>query len=222
MWQGNFYRIVRVGSRIVHAGWRSEVPVPEEACVYVCSHHNMHGPILTLTLLDFPVHAWVLHVFFDRESCRKQYAEYTFSKRFGMPQPVANALAWLVSGVISGLVRSTGAIAVWRGTSKIHATFRESLEALKKGESVLIFPDVEYSAENEGIGAMYDGFLLLGRMYTRAEGKGLPFVPLYCDEKSKRVVQGEPVVFRADAPYREESERVKNELAQRINEMAQK
>ncbi|MEA4823124.1 MAG: hypothetical protein VB111_03310 [Clostridiaceae bacterium] len=213
---------MRFYSRIVHPGWRSEVPTPTEPCVYICSHHNLNGPVMTLTFLGFPVHAWALHVFLDRKSCRKQYAEYTFSKRFGMPKPVADTLAWAASGVVSGLIRSMGSIAVWRGSSKIHTTFRESMDALKKGESILIFPDIEYSAENEGIGAMYEGFLLLGRMYARAEGKGLQFVPLYCDGRTKRIVQGDAVMFRPDVPYKEEIERVRLTLTERINEMAGK
>ena len=220
MKQGGLFKTARLGSRLIHPGWSSEVRRPREPSVYICSHHNLHGPVTTLTWLDFPVRTWVLNVFFDRESCRRQYAEYTFSRRFGMKRGLANLCAAVASGAVSSTVRSSGAIPVWRGSPKIHGTFRESADALRAGDSLLIFPDIAYSAEEQGIGEIYEGFLLLGRLYARETGRDLPFIPLYCDEGTKRIREGRPVVYAAQGTPREERRRVARELIAQINEMA--
>lgn len=220
MTQGAFYKTLRAIYRFFRRGWQAKVKAPETPTVYICSHQNMHGPITTLAYLPFPVHAWILNVFFDRESCRKQYAEFTFSKRFGMPQRLADALAWIVSGVVSGLVRSTGAIPVWRGTSRINETFRDSVEALKAGDSLLIFPDVQYSQDSGEMGSIYEGFILLGRMYAHSTGLSLNFVPLYCDEDGKEIREGEPIAYDPEAPSKSERARISAALVESVNRMA--
>lgn len=220
MVQGAFYKTLRVFYRAFHGRWHTQVKAPQVPTVYICSHQNMQGPITTLAYLPFPVHAWILNVFFDRESCRKQYSEFTFSKRFGMPQWLADALAWIVSGVVSALVRSTGAIPVWRGTSRINETFRDSVEALKAGESLLIFPDVEYSQDSGEMGKIYEGFILLGRMYAHNTGLPLNFVPLYCDENRKEIVEGEPIRYDPTAPSKTERARISTALVESVNRMA--
>ena len=220
MQQTGLFKVIRFGSRLVHPGWRSEVKPPQGPCVFICSHHNLHGPITSLTWLPFPVHPWVLNVFFDRESCRKQYAEYTFSKRFGMKPWLANLCADVTSGAVSAIVRSTGAIPVWRGSSRLPETFRESMEALKNGESLLIFPDVAYSGENEGIGEIYEGFLLLGRMYGRETNQSLAFIPLHLDYEKKRILEGAPVLYDPTQPPKEERKRAAAALTGEINAMA--
>ena len=202
--------------KMKHRGWRSEVPEPTEPCVFVCSHQNLAGPLMTLTFLPFFVRPWVLSVFMERKTCYRQYADYTFSKRHGMPGPLARFLAWCASGAVSALMRSIRGIPVYRGNMRIGATFRQSVEALQAGYSILLFPDVEYTKASEGIGEMYDGFILLGRAYARATGRSLAFYPLYCDMKTRRIVRREPVQYRADAPPNEERVRVKEELHRRL------
>jgi len=217
---GRYGRFVRKGYQLIHPGWRMEVMPPQEPTVYICSHHNMQGPLTTLAFAPFHVRAWVLHVFFDRESCYHQYADYTFTERFGMPHWLGNALAWVVSGAVSGLMHSLRAIPVNRGTSKIMETFRESLNALKEGDSLIIFPDTAYSAENEGIGSIYEGFLMLEKSWRRTEGKNLRFVPLYIDEPRKRVLEGEEIRFDPEKDFKSDMPRVSAAIREGINSLA--
>lgn len=103
MRRGKLFYFSRFFVRLKIGRWTAEVPPPEGPTVYVCHHGNMRGPVTSLCWLPFPVRPWVLHVFTDRETCRAQYRGYTFSKRFGMPQPLAAFLAWAVSGYVSAL-----------------------------------------------------------------------------------------------------------------------
>ena len=135
MRRGKLFAFSRFFVRLKIGRWTAEIDPPSGPTVYVCSHGNMAGPLATLCWLPFPVRPWVFHVFTDRKTCYEQFSGYTFSKRFGLPQPLANFLAAVVSGYVSTLMASTGAIPVYRGSVHIGATFRETTAALQAGDN---------------------------------------------------------------------------------------
>lgn len=219
---GKLCRAAQFGLKILRPGWKVEVAPPAEPTVYICSHHNMQGPITTVAFFPFHIRAWVLHVFFDREACFRQYADYTFTQRFGMPRWLGEALAKVVSGAVSTLMHSIDAIPVYRGSSKIMATFRESLDTLKEGESIIIFPDIAYSEEENGIGSIYEGFLMLEKNWNRTQGTHLRFVPLYVDEPRRRVLEAPEIRFAQDRDFKSDMPRVSAAIRDSINDLAVK
>lgn len=219
MKRGKLFVFSRFFVRLKIGRWQADIPAPEGPTVFICSHSNMRGPLAALCWLPFPTRPWVLHVFTQRETCQAQYRDYTFSQRFGLPRPLASFLAWAVSGYVSALMKSLGAIPVYRGSVKIGATFQETVAALRAGDSVLIFPDVDYTDEAEGIGAVYDGFLLVDRFWRRASREPLDFVPLRLDAKARRITAGAPVRFDRSAGQKEELVRVREALRAEINGM---
>lgn len=217
MERGKLFYVSRFFVRLGLGHWAVDAAEPKGPTVYVCSHKNMRGPLATLAWLPFTVRPWVLHVFCSQETCQKQYGEYTFSKRFGLPVPIANFLAWLVSGFVSALMESLGAIPVYRGTVRIGSTFKETVAALQAGDNVLVFPDVDYTDTSEGIGEVYDGFLLLERFWRKTSEEPLRFVPLKMDARSKRITEGRAVSFDRHAEWKSELLRVRSALQAEIN-----
>ena len=217
MKRGKLFAFSRFFVRLKIGRWTAEVEPPAGPTVYVCSHGNMAGPLATLCWLPFPVRPWVFHVFTDKKTCYEQFSGYTFSQRFGLPRPLANLLAGIVSGYVSTLMASTGAIPVYRGSIHIGATFKETVAALKAGDSVLIFPDVDYTDDSDSIGAVYDGFLLTDRFWRRASDEPLDFVPLRLDHRTRRITAGPPVRFDRGADQKAELVRVRETLRREIN-----
>lgn len=218
MKRGKLFYVTRVFVRLGLGRWTANVMPPQSPAVYVCSHKNMRGPLAAEAFLPFAAHPWVLHVFLNRESCRKHYSEYTFSQRFGLPQPLAELLARIVSGYVSSLMSSIGAIPVYRGTVKAGKTFRASVAALRAGDSIVIFPDIDYTDTAEGIGDIYDGFLLLERFWRKASDLPLQFVPLRLDAETRQITEGRAVTFDRSAEWKAEIERVREALRSEINE----
>jgi hypothetical protein len=155
-------------------------------------------------MLNIPmeIHPWSFYVFCETETCRKHYAEYTFPVRFGWSKWKSQFVSWLGAGAFTGLLKSAGAIPVYRNAMKIYTTFKLSVEALKKGESILIFPDIEYTKTEGDTGALYDGFVILERMYLKETGKHLPFVPLHLSFEKNSMFVGEPVMFEDGIPFK--------------------
>ena len=219
--QGAFFKFIR-GMIWLLPSFRYTAPKREkfiEPAVYICRHGNMRGPVLSMVNIPMPVHAWVFHVFANKEACYKHYSEYTFSVRFGWKKWKANLVSWLVAGGVARLINSMGGIPVYRNSAKVMSTFRLSLDALGRGESLLIFPEVDYTAEDGDVGKMYEGFLMLEKMYLKETGKHLPFVPLHLSEKDRKIVLGEPICFRDDVPFAQERGEVIRQLQKALNEL---
>lgn len=212
MKRGKLFFATRFFVRLWTGRWRTEIPAPQGPTVYVCHHGNMRGPITTLAWFPFPVRPWVFYMFTSRKDCQTQYQDYTFSQRYGMPKPVAGFLAWIVSGYVSRLMTSLGAIPVYRGGVKIGATFRETVAALQEGDPALIFPDVEYASSAKEVGEVYDGFLLLHRFWRRVSNVPLSFVPLRLKKSGKVITAGEAVQWNALADPKKELVRVREAL----------
>lgn len=217
MKRGKLFYASRPFVRLAVGRWSVQVEPPRGPTVYVCSHGNMAGPLVTQCALPFPTRPWVLHVFLNRESCRRQYRDFTFTRRFGMPRPAAALLAWAVSGYVSALVRSVGAIPVYRGSARLRETFQRTVEALQAGDCVAVFPDVDYTDRSGAMGEMYDGFLLIDRFWRRFSDAPLAFVPLRLDRTTRHIASGEAVYFDRTAPRRQETVRVREALLRGLN-----
>lgn len=219
--EGRFFRIAKSGLRRLR---RFRYDTPErsafvEPAVYVCRHSDNKGPVISLVNLPLPVHPWVYYVWCGAEDCQKQCEEYTFSVRYGWPAWKAKAVARLIAKPFTALVRSAGSIPVYRNSLKVRETFRDSVEALRRGESLLIFPDVNYTAHDGDTGKLYDGFLMLEQLYYKATGAHLPFVPMHLSDKSRKLVLESPIRFRDGVPYKEEKDRVIRALHDALNNM---
>jgi len=204
---GRFFTRLRFWSRIFFRDYQSPPPeaLPAPA-VYVCRHRDLRGPIDTLLWLSVPVRPWVFSAFCERETCYHQYVDFTLTKRKGWPRVFAQPVARILSWVVPGLCGSMGAIPVYRSTARVVTTFRKTLDALKAGMRIIIYPDVNYSDASEQMGALYEGYVVLGSLYHRATGRNLLFIPLRSERR--HIVAGAAIEYDGSKPREQESERV--------------
>ena len=219
---GPFFRTVRQICRWIFPHYQIDWGnIPAGPVVFISHHQNMLGPITNLIWLDQPVHIWALAVFCDKTTCYQQYTQYTFTKRFGWPKWLACLCAAPLSLFISAILKDGQAIPVYRGSRDITKTFRLSQQALGKGEPLLIFPDIDYSSNAAEVGDIYNGFLHLEKDYYQETGQHLPFVPLYVDKNSHRILAAAPILFPDDVPFLEARTQIAKKLQQSLNQLAQ-
>lgn len=192
---------------------------PADPVVYITHHRDKKGPFFTMLWYPGCIHPWTLSVFCKRKDAFNHLYGYTYTKRRGMPKPVAFAAAHIAAGVFSALMRSGGAIPVYRGSIKIKDTMLQSVSALENGESVVIFPDVDYASTDEQVGEMYMGFLALEKLYYKKTGKHLGFVPVYACERTKTMFIGGPVYFEDGAPFATDKARVCADIRVGLNDL---
>jgi 1-acyl-sn-glycerol-3-phosphate acyltransferase len=220
---GLFFNILRSFVRKISPKYKIQVPYLSDGPVVFVSHHqNLFGPFVILLWFPKSLHAWMLHVFLDRAACFKQYVDYTFTERFGWNKTLAKVCALPVSYFIATLLNSGRGIPVYRGSRKIIQTLTLSVEALKRGESIVIFPDTDYSDSLGGMKEMYEGFLYLEKYYRKRSGKHVCFVPLYASKNKHMIVADKEIYFRDEVDFNIERKYVAEKILDNLNELAKK
>ncbi len=207
------FRVPRVLLSPFYRPYRLSFAMPKVPTVFLCRHLNMHGPFRTLTAKGMRARPCVLSVFHSYRGCVKQYADYTFSARAGMPRPLASVLAAGAALGVVPIVHALRSIAVYRGQSMQSAkTVKDSVAALLAGDHIIVYPDKDYTASDKESRSLYEGFLLFERHYFRKTGFHLPFVVLTLDDEKRLVNASAPIAFREDESYADASARVTHEI----------
>lgn len=188
---GFLFRLVRSLARVFLPTYTCRVPPKTKGVVYLCRHLDMKGPIVALRTLPFDTHPMVFAPFFSFSACRRQYRNYTFSQRFGLPRFLAGVLSVPAALFVVPLVRSAKAVPAYRGGIDAVKTYRAAMHSLEKGEPLLIFPDIEYTAKETSDAGIYTGFLYLEKLYRKKYGTSLSFIPLHIDTQ-KRILSAKP------------------------------
>ena len=93
-------------------------------------------------------------------------------------------------------------------------TIKRGLAYLRKGESLIIYPDIHYMDGYDKPSEIYEGFLYIGELYYKKTGKMLSFVPLLIDDQNRHITAGQPVSI---TNYRQERTAAAEHLKEQIN-----
>ena len=211
---GPVIQIGRWFARMFSRKFFCAIEAQDEPAIYVCRHLDMHGPYVTIKWLPFQVHPMTLSVFLDRKESIKQYTEYTFSERVHKKKKKFNLKAWFVGNVTYFAMRSLRAVPVYRKNSGAIVTFRKGMEYLLANESLIVWPDIEYTADKEKKSEIYEGFLYFGQLYRKKTGKSLRFVPLIIDDNNHQIIAGNPVIVD---DFKKEAHEAAEKLREEIN-----
>ncbi len=220
---GFFLKLNRKIFGIFSPKYKSYVnPKRTSPAIYVARHMNLKGPIKLTQSLDFDVHTFVFYPFFSFKSCYRQYSEYTFTKRYnrrGIKAFFAKIGAFFAALYVPFLVRSSKAIPVYRTNLKTVMTYRTALDYLLRGESIAIFPDVDYISEGAG-GEIYKGFIYLDSLYYKSYGIHPEFIVLEINGKKKEIREKGRYKFKGQKGFQEEmneiSESIRKDLLSNI------
>ncbi len=200
--------------RIFSHRYTTNITQPKDPVVYVCRHLNMHGPYTTIKWLPFDVHPMIIHVFFDRKKTAEHMTQYTFSTRYGKRPKRFNFAAHFMSWIAPPMMRSLQGVPVYREGLQTITTLKRGTQYLLQGESLIIYPDIDYTGNYDHPSQIYEGFLYIGELYYKETGTPLQFVPLIIDDQHRQIRAGEPVTLSS---YRHEGADVARQLKQAIN-----
>jgi len=220
---GKLFFFCRRVLRIVNFNNKYKVigELPAKPVIFVGHHQNLKGVIHTILWLNVNIRVWALSVFCNKEECYNQYANYTFTVRYGWNKALAYSAAYVLSNFIPRLVNSTRVIPVYRKSIKgLNKTFDESVEALCNNENLLIFPDVDYSSDSGSMGEMYMGFISLDKYYCLKTGRHVNFVPIRANTPEKQISFGRPSSFKDNEKYAQGKKRISEELRHELNEFS--
>lgn len=192
--------------------------LPEEPAIIVANHAQMHGPIVGELYFPGPRATWCA----GEMMVLKEVPAYAYQDFWSNKPKYIRWFFKLASYVIAPLCvcvfNHALTIPVWRG-QKVIRTFRASVEGLKEGKNIIIFP--EHSQPHDHILCDFqEGFVDLARMYYKQTGKEVCFVPMYLAPALHGAYLGEPVRYRAEENIKDERRRICDQLMERISALA--
>lgn len=192
--------------------------IPEHHAVLVGNHAQMNGPIVGELFLPENCYAWCAGQMMNR----KEVPEYAFADFWSQkPQwthPFYKVLSHVIAPLADFLFNHARTIPVYRDM-RIMSTFRTSIQYLKEGANLLIFPekDVKY---NNILYQFQENFVDVAMLYYKKTGIALTFVPFYLAPRMKKLYIGKGIVFNGDNKIEEERKRIAAHLASEITEIA--
>ncbi len=188
--------------------------------VFVANHLGAMGPIAVLASLPVRVYPWVIGDMLDKEKAAAYLVKDFVEPQLHIPPPASHWLAWGISKISVGLLRSAGCIAVWQGEQLLE-TYRRSVDLLLDGKNLLIFPEDPHQEwdSQARMTPFQKGFARLGEFYYQRSRRALAFVPLAVHLETYRVRVGEKVVFNPAVNPVNERLRIKHVLESSIREM---
>ncbi|MBQ9198164.1 MAG: hypothetical protein IJ157_13140 [Clostridia bacterium] len=193
--------------------------LPQGGVVIVGNHAQMNGPIACELYLGDNRYTWCIG-----EMMRlKEVPAYAY-RDFWSQKPrcvrwLFKIAAYLIAPLSVFIFNNANTIPVYHDT-RVVMTFRETLRKLQKDARVVIFPERD-APYNNILCEFQEGFVDVAKMYYGLTKKELAFVPMYIAPRLRKMLLGKPILFRHDAPYDEERQRVCDELKAAITGLAQ-
>jgi hypothetical protein len=192
--------------------------LPDEPCVIVGNHCHMYGPIFGELYTPGKHHVWCIGEMMKKE----EVADYAFQDFWSQKPRWQHGFFRLLSHLITPLAlcifNNAHTIPVYHD-ARVMTTFRRSMESLKAGSDVVIFPEKDEPC-NAILYQFHEHFTDLAMLYSKRTGIALRFVPMYISPRLKSIHFGEPLQYRPDAPAGEERERLCRELIASITGIA--
>lgn len=208
-----FFRGILAIGRLVfpkHKTCWQEEPPPGEAAIYCANHAGAYGPVVMVTNFPRPFRPWVI----DQVCFMKTFPAFSRMDFWHPKNPFSKGMFWVLSYLLAPLAK-----VIFCGVEAIpahfndnaHVTIQKSVQTLAEGKNVVIFPEnrTPYSEYNEDFSS---GFVYVARRYYRKTGQCLRFYPVFACRFNHTIQVGKPTVFRPEADFAEERERIKNYL----------
>jgi len=198
-----------------------EENLPEKGpAVFVANHLGAWGPIAVMASLPVRLYPWIIGDMMDPERAAA-YLNMDFTeKQLHLRPPLSRILSRWLTKITIPMFEAIGCIPVWEG-EKLHETYRRSLEYLRAGRFLLIFPeDAHQPLDNRyKMSPFMKGFTRLGELYYQQSGESLRFYPVSVHAETRRVQVGMAISFNSNNPLPQERLRLKNVLQSAVREM---
>ena len=190
----------------------------DETVIYVGNHAQMHGPIICELYMHDDCYTWCAGQMMHLKDVPDYAFEDFWSEKPLWAKPFFKLLSYVIAPLCVVIFNNARTVAVYHDT-RILTTFRDTVNKLSNGKSIVIFP--EHKEEYNNILCNFqDKFVDVARMYYKKTGKELKFVPVYIAPRLNRAYFGEGIVFNAEADIEDERRRICRYLMEEITDMA--
>ncbi|MEG1519398.1 MAG: hypothetical protein RR458_00290, partial [Clostridia bacterium] len=168
--------------------------------IFICNHYELFGPAVSVIFLPFYFRPWVNQELVNKELSFDHIYNNSFKQK-KMPDFLKVLISKIEAKLGNWVFTSFDPIPVYKKDIKdVIKTISSSIDALKCGDNLLIFP--ENPAKSEGgkyetddVGQFYTGFAHLGRAYFKATGECVTFYPIFVDKDNRSLSIGHGIDY---------------------------
>jgi len=213
---GRLVKLFTSPARFVYLGGEIEGPA-----LILSNHSAAAGPLTWHYWFNKPKRFWATHE--NTEGVKAVYrylADIYFSKKRHINAAVSKVLAFFASPFISLFFKYIAPIPTYKDDAiKLVGTLRQSLKTIKKGESIVIFPEDSSEGYFDKPKRFFSGFVVLGERLLQ-KGVDIPVVVSYFSNKKHKVIMDKPILFSALKKLHNDRENLAEAVRQRLNELA--
>ena len=167
--------------------------IPNEPCVIVGNHAQIHGPLIAQLHYHRKKYIWLIGHMMSVKEIPKYAMQDFWPYKPKSTRWFYKCLAFILAPLLAYVHINADGIGVYRDTRIIN-TFKQSVAGLKEGADIIIFPEC-HTPYNEIVNEFQDNFVDIARLYYKNTGKNLSFVPMYNAPKLKKSIFGEPIKY---------------------------
>lgn len=168
--------------------------------IFICNHYEFFGPAASVIFLPFYFRPWVNQELVNKELSFEHIYVNSFKDK-KMPNFLKVMIAKIEAKAGNWVFSSFDPIPVYKNSVKdVIKTIALSIDALKCGDNLLIFPENPAKSENgkyetDDVGQFYTGFAHLGRAFFKSTGENVTFYPVFVDKNDKSLSIGKGIEF---------------------------
>lgn len=195
--------------------WKTEKPAPDEPLFMVCNHTKIYSSTAFI-LHHQPIRVWANCYFLFLKDCWHHIrTKVCFGKRAWL-----KPLGFILTPLIVWVFRAFEPIPVYHKSRKVITdTFEKSMQTMDENIPQVIFPERTTNKVNRYIFELNYGFPVVAELYYRRTGKRLNFYPVYCAQKLRKFVVGEPVRYDPEVPMKIQRVTICKYLEDKIREL---
>lgn len=192
--------------------------LPDEACIIVGNHAQIHGPLFSAVQYPRKKFVWCIGEMFHFKGLPAYAYKDFWSHKPKWTKWFYKILSYLVTPILWYVNTGADTIPVYKDRRGI-VTFKRSIEGLKDGADIIIFPECA-DAYNHVVNEFQDKFVDLAKHYFKDTNKEVCFVPMYSAPLIRKVVLGKPIRFNASEPIESQRKAICEYLKEEITALA--
>ena len=199
-------RFVYLGEKITNGG------------VILSNHEGTDAPMSLEIYLDKPIRmwgAWEMNSGVVKMYKYQSRVYYHEKKHWNLH--LARLFCLIASPLTNLFYKGLNLISTYRD-ARFRKTIRESIDALKAGENIVIFPEDSAKGYLEELEGFYAGFVVLAEV-CKKQGMDLPIYVSYFRKKDLTYIFDKPVLYSELSANGETKEQISRRLVNRCNEL---
>ncbi len=174
--------------------------------IYACNHLASEGPLAVILSLPIRFYTWTIAEMMDPQRASQYLFDDFVHPVWHLNGAFGRTVSFLISRISVVLLTGLGSISVDRNRGGFSGAFERSLDLLKVGKNLLVFPeDPKGALDSEyQMRPFLAGYSWLCHLYFKETGQRLPVYPLAVYPKKRLVCAGKPQFFISEGDPRQQ------------------